>query len=252
MNKQHHTITALLTVSLLGMAASGPSHAADTTLDRMPAALETQFALSAAPPGLRAKASVYLLDPKKGYYLAREGTSGVACAVQRTQWEFADFRNDIYYGLCYDAAGVKTYLQVVFDAAALRAQGMSPAALKSEIEKRFRDKTYQPPAKPGLSYMVGPIMRTIGPPDLTVQTMAMPHLMFYAPNLTNEDIGAMPNLSDHASLIYPFVDKQGIAEHTYMIQLIGEAEKTKILADETPLIEALCAYRALLCLSHHH
>ncbi|HEY6124535.1 MAG TPA: hypothetical protein VIV63_07770 [Steroidobacteraceae bacterium] len=241
-------------MSLLAMAAAMPSLAAETTLDHMPAALETQFALSAAPPGLRAKASVYLLDPKKGYYLAHQGSSGVACAVQRTQWEFADFRNDIYYGLCYDAAGVKTYLQVVMDSAALRAQGMSPAALKAEIEKRFRDKTYLPPAKPGLSYMVGPIMRTIGPPDLKVKTMAMPHLMFYAPYLTNEDIGATPSLNDRASLVYPFVDKQGIAEHTYMIQLIGEAETARILADEKPLVDALCAYRKLLCLAHdsHH
>ena len=155
-------------------------------------------------------------------------------------------RDDIYYALCYDAAGVKTYLQVVLDSASLRAQGMSPSALKSEIEKRFRDKTYQPPAKPGLSYMVGPIMRTIGPPDLAVRTMAMPHLMFYAPNLTNEDIGAVPNLADHASLLYPFVNQQGIAEHTYMIQLIGESEKARILADEKPLVDALCAYRQLL------
>ena len=131
------------------MAAATPIHATETTLEAMPAKLETQFALSAAPPALRAKASVYLLDPKKGYYLAREGTSGVACAVQRTQWELADFRNDIYYGLCYDAAGVETYLQVVFDAAALRAQGMTPAALKAKIEQRFRDKTYRPPAKAG-------------------------------------------------------------------------------------------------------
>jgi hypothetical protein len=252
MIKHHHTITTLVASGLLGMATATPLNAAETTLDRMPVELETQYALSAAPPALRAKAAVYLLDPKKGYYIGRQGTSGVACAVQRTQWESADFRNDIYYGICYDAAGVKTYLQVVFDAAALRAQGMSPAALKTEIEKRFRDKTYQPPAKAGVSYMVAPVMRTFGPPDMTVQTMAMPHLMFYAPNLTNEDIGALPNLGDHASLVYPFVDKQGIAEHTYMIQLIGAAETAKILSDEKSLVDALCAYRAVLCLSSHH
>jgi hypothetical protein len=254
MMKPRHTITALVASSLLAMAAATPIHAADTTLDRMPAALETQYALSAAPPGLRARAAVYLLDPKKGYYLARPGTNGVVCAVQRTQWELADYRNDIYYGICYDAAGLKTYFQVVLDAAALRAQGMSPTALKAEIEKRYRDKTYVPPAKPGLSYMVGPIMRTLGPPDMKVKTMAMPHLMFYAPNLTNEDIGAVPDWNDFASLLYPFVDKQGIAEHSYMIQIIGEAERAKILADEKPLIDALCAYRDLLCLSpglHH-
>jgi hypothetical protein len=254
MNKHHRTITALVASGLMGMAAAMPVHAA-ATLDRMPAALETQYALSAAPPAMRAKATVYLLDPQKGYYLSRQGTNGLACAVQRTQWEMADFRDDIYYGICFDAAGVKTYLRLVLDTAELRAQGVSPAAVKAEVEKRFRDKTYLPPAKPGISYMVGPIMRTIGPPDMKVHTMAMPHLMFYAPYLTNEDIGAtMPDFSDHASLAYPFVDKQGIAEHSYMIQIIGDAEKARILTDEKPLIDALCAYRNLLCLTpgaHH-
>ena len=246
--------TALVATGLLCLPAATPVHATETTLEKMPAALETQFALSAIPPALRDKAAVYLLDPQKGYSLSRAGTSGVACAVQRTQWESADYRNDIYYGICYDAAGVKTYFQVMLDAAALRAQGMGPAALKAEIEKRFRDKTYTPPVKPGLSYMVAPIMRTFGPPDLTVHTMAMPHLMYYAPYLTNEDIGAVPDLKNHASLLYPFVDKQGNAEHSYMIQVIGEAEKAKILADEKPLVDALCAYRKVLCLApgtHH-
>src|SRR6476659_2838129 len=119
MNKHHQTFTALVASSLLAMAAATPIHATQPTLDRMPAELETQYALSAAPPGLRAKAAVFLLDPQRGYYLARRGTNGVACAVQRTQWELADFRNDIYYGICYDAAGVKTYFQVLLDAAAL-------------------------------------------------------------------------------------------------------------------------------------
>ena len=66
------------------MAAATPIHATQPSLDRMPAELETQYALSAAPPGLRAKATVYLLDPNKGYYLAREGSSGVACAEVET------------------------------------------------------------------------------------------------------------------------------------------------------------------------
>jgi hypothetical protein len=254
MNKPQRMTTALLAAGLIALAGATPLFAADVTLERMPADLEAQFALSAIPPALRAKAAVYLLDPQKGYWLSRPGTSGIACAVQRTQWEAADYRNDIYYGICYDAAGVKTYFQVMLDAAALRAQGMGPAALKSEIERRFRDKTYVPPAKAGLSYMVAPIMRTFGPPDLSVQTMAMPHLMFYAPYLTNEDIGAVPVLHDFSTLLYPFVDRQGNAEHSYMIQIIGAAEKAKILADEKPLVDALCAYRKVLCLApgtHH-
>ncbi|MPZ09930.1 MAG: hypothetical protein GEU89_06910 [Kiloniellaceae bacterium] len=100
-----------------------------------------------------------------------------------------------------------------------------------------------------MSYMVAPIMRTVGPPDMKVHTLAMPHLMFYAPDITNEDIGAVPDLSVHSSLLYPFIDKQGIAEQSYMIQLIGEAEKARILADEKVLLDELCAYRDVLCLA---
>jgi hypothetical protein len=138
------------------------------------------------------------------------------------------------------------------DAAALRAQGMGADALKAEIAKRYRDKTYKAPEKPGLSYMVAPIMRTVGPPDMKVHTMAMPHLMFYAPSLTNAEIGAVPDLKVKASLLYPFIDRQGADEQSYMIQLIGETEKAKILKDEKPLLDNLCAYRHVLCLTHDH
>ena len=244
-------VLATITISLIGISAS-PSQATETTIDRMPAKLETQFALSALPPALRGQASVYLLDPEKGYQLFREGTSGLTCLVERTAWELADFRNDIYIPLCYDAVGTKTYLKVIMDAATLRAQGMSYVALKAEIEDRYRNKTYKAPEKAGLSYMVAPVMRALGPPDMKLHTMSMPHLMFYAPNITNEDIGAVPDLRVHSSLLYPFIDKQGIAEQSYVIQLIGEAEKAKIMADEKNLLAALCTYRASLCLSHAH
>jgi len=234
-------------MAFVGFAAT-PNHAAATTIEAMPATLETRFALSAVPPALREQATVYLLDPAKGYRVSKQGTSGVACLVERTQWELADFRDDIYVPLCYDAAGAKTYLKVIIDTAALRASGTSPAALKSEVENRYRNKTYSVPEKAGLSYMVGPVMRTLGPPDMKVHTMAMPHLMFYAPGVTNDDIGAKPNLADHASLLHPFIDRQGNAEQSYMIQLIGETEKTRILVEEKSLVDELCAYRKVLCL----
>lgn len=242
--------------ALIAIAFTVPAAAAatkqETALEAMPAQLETQFALSALPPALREQATVYLLDPKSGYRPTRQGTNGIACLVERTAWELADFRNDIYIPLCYDAAGVDAHFKVLRDTAALRAQGFGPAALKAEIEKRYQNKTYRAPQKPGLSYMIAPIMRTIGPPDLQVRTMAMPHLMFYAPFVTNEDIGAQPNLADRASLAWPFIDRQGNAEQSYMIQMVGEAEKAQILTREKALVDALCAYRAVLCLTHTH
>ena len=243
-------VLAVITSSLIGLSALS-SEATETTIEQMPAELETRFALSALPPALRDRATVYLLDPEKGYQLSRQGTSGVACLVERTVWEWVDFRNDIYIPLCYDAVGTKAHLKVIMDAASLRAQGMSPVALKTEIENRYRNKTYKVPEKAGLSYMVAPVMRAVGPPDMKVHAMSMPHLMFYAPGITNEDIGAVPNLSDFSSLRYPFIDRQGNAEQSYMIQLIGEAEKAKILADEKTLLDDLCAHRDLLCLPNN-
>jgi len=237
-----------IAISLVGVGRSAWSQAVETTIDRMPAKLEAQFALSALPKALREQAAVYLLDPAKGYQLSQKGTSGLTCLVQRTVWEMADFRNDIYIPLCYDAAGTKTYLKVIMDAAALRIQGMTAVALKAEIDNRYQKKIYVAPEKAGVSYMIAPVFRTVGPPDMKVNTMPMPHLMFYAPGITNADIGAAPNLGVHSSLLYPFIDKQGIAEQSYMIQLIGDAEKAKIMTDEKDLLAALCGYRTLLCL----
>lgn len=245
--KQSSVLTALAVVSL---AATIPASPAETTLDRMPADLETRLALSAAPLALRENATVYLLDPSKGYQLSRQGTSGVTCIVERTSWDISDFRNDIYIPLCYDAAGSRTYLQHIMEAAALRAKGVDAATLNAEYRKRYRDKTFKVPEKPGVSYMVAPLMRTIGPPDLKVHTMVMPHVMFYAPGVTNDDLGAKPDLAVRASLHSPFIDKQGAPEHSYIIQLVGDAEKAKILADEKELLDDLCSYRDILCLKH--
>jgi hypothetical protein len=180
--------------------------------------------------------------------------SGRADARPRTgggaAWELSTARDDIYIPLCYDAAGTKTYLRVIMDAARMRAQGVGPAALKAKVESLYADRTYSVPAKAGLSYMVAPVMRTIGPPDLKVHTMAMPHLMFYAPGVTKADIGAAPSLADFASLMNPFIDRQGNAEQSYMIQMLGAAEKARILADEKRLVADPCAYRRILCLGH--
>lgn len=241
---------SIITISLLSISARlGQSQSTNTTLEQMPPELETRWALSALPPALRDEATVYLLDPEEGYQLFKQGTSGVACLVERTAWELADFRNDIYIPLCYDAAGTETYLEVIMDAASLRAQGMGSDALKAEIERRWNDGTYKVPEKAGMSYMVAPVQRTVGPPDMDVITLSLPHLMPYAPGVTNEDIGAAPDLGDPSTLLWPFIDRQGIDEQSYFVLMVGQAEKAQILANEKALVDDLCAYRDVLCLS---
>lgn len=238
-----HILIAIGGLLLAPLASA--QHAAPLT--PMPATLEIRYALSALPPALRDDATVQVLDPARGYRVAKSGRSGVTCVVERTQWELAEYRDDLYVPLCYDAEGTRTYLQAILDAAALRARGMDAATLKATIAARFRDGTYVP-RKTGVSYMLAPVMRTLGPPDMQVHTMAMPHLMMYAPGVTNADLGARPDLADPASLRWPFIDRQGDDAHSYIIQMAGAAEAAGIVARERPLLDALCRHRAELCL----
>jgi hypothetical protein len=217
-------------------------------LEKMPTALEVRLALSALPPNLREKAAVYVLDPAKGYVLERAGTNGQSCFVGRTEWKFADYRNDVYDPVCYDAVGVKNHMRVWFDVAVLRAKGVQPEAMKKEIQARYRMGVYKAPDRPGVSYMTAPLMRSymsLDPKDIdSVMTMSMPHLMYYAPSVTAAEVGGMPC---PPCAPYPFLFEPG--PHGYMIQRLGDAESAKIVADEVELVRELCSYKSALCLN---
>jgi hypothetical protein len=220
---------------------------AGAKLEAMPRDLEMAFALSALPPSLRDKATVYVLDPTKGYVLARAGSNGQSCFVSRTEWKFADYRDDIYDPTCYDAEGAKRHMPVLFDVAALRAKGLTPEAMKREIEAGFKSGKYTAPDRAGFSYMTAPLMRTYLSLDPNVKgpvmTMSMPHVMYYAPNVTDAQVGGTPC---PPCVPYPFLFEPG--PHGYIIQRLGESEAAKIVADEATLVNDLCAYRHSLCL----
>jgi hypothetical protein len=231
----------------IGFAASDVG-APRGPLDAMPRALEVRFALSALPPSLRAGATVYVLDPSKGYERDRQGTNGQSCFVSRTEWKFADYRNDIFDATCYDAVGAKNHMQVLFDVAALRARGVPANAMRRQIEAGFKSGKYQAPKSAGVSYMTAPLMRTymtLDPNDKnSVVTMPMPHVMYYAPNVTSEQVGG---LGCPPCAPYPFVFEPG--PHGYIIQRLGDRETEKLLNDEKDLLRELCNYRHELCLA---
>jgi hypothetical protein len=55
-----------------------------TKIDPLPRDLEIQLALSALPPHLRDNATVYVLNPDKGFEVARKGSNGFHALVART------------------------------------------------------------------------------------------------------------------------------------------------------------------------
>jgi hypothetical protein len=232
---------------------------ADWKLERMPADLETDFALSALPPHLRDACTVYLLDPEKGYYIARQGTNGFSTFVNRTEWEWAEFVQDTYGAISYDEEGTKTYMPVFLDVAKMRASGKySPSQIRDIIIKGVKDGKYKAPSRTGVSYMLAPLLRTHpGPKGIEVVNMVMPHYMFYAPRVDNTDIGGVWDAhSPYAINSGDILDK----EHSifnYIILPAGDTEKAKIIEENKDLLRRLAEYKSCLKVdpgddSHHH
>ncbi|PWT78799.1 MAG: hypothetical protein C5B59_01005, partial [Bacteroidetes bacterium] len=177
-----------LIIATAGISTSFGQSTQGWKLEKMPPALETEFALSSLPPRLRDAATVYLLDPDKGYYMARKGSNGFSSFVMRTQWEKAEFLPDVYSPMSYDEEGTKTFVAVYFDVAAMRATGKySPAQIRDTVLKRIKDGRYKGPSRTGISYMLSPLNR--GQASDGLSNSVMPHYMIYAPRVDNKDIG---------------------------------------------------------------
>jgi hypothetical protein len=106
---------------------------------------------------LCAKATVFVLDPAKGYVLERQGPNGFTCYVQRTDYTREEYGDSYFAPECQDAEGTRSIVPVEFDIERIRAEGkLGLAALKQEISRRFKDGVYHSPARPGIAYMLSP------------------------------------------------------------------------------------------------
>src|ERR1700722_2676995 len=97
---------------LFSLTASAQNARGTNKVEPLPRDLEIQLALSALPPHLRDNATVYVLNPAKGFEVARNGTNGFHAFVARTgddtfhgTWPFTEYRDDILYPISFDEAG---------------------------------------------------------------------------------------------------------------------------------------------------
>jgi hypothetical protein len=234
---------AIVVAAAATIGGAGRTVADEAALTPLPHDLEVKLALSALPPHLRAGATIFVLDPRKGYVDDRHGSNGFTCFVERTDYVRAQYRDDLLVPICFDPEGTRTIEPVSFDVARIRAEGkLSAQELKNLIVKRFADGVYHSPARPGISYMIAPIMRLyMGPESKDIATMNMPHYMFYAPNLSSADFGGGKTFGS-----YPYLANPG--PHAYMILHVGAAEKAEINHENQGLLMEICAYRAYYCL----
>jgi hypothetical protein len=142
-------------------------------------AAEIEMALGALPESMRATAAVYVLGPK-GYRKATEGTSGVSCLVERS-------RPDTQEPICWDREGSETIMPVVMDRAVWQAEGVGADEIERRVQQRFADGTYRAPRRPGVSYMLSAHNYVFNGEQVI---RFSPHVMFYAPYMTNADIGS--------------------------------------------------------------
>jgi hypothetical protein len=230
-------------------------------IEPLPRDLEIQLALSALLPHLRDDATVYILNPDKGFEVARKGTNGFHAFVARTgddsfrgNWPLAEYRDDILYPISFDSAGAKEQMRVFFDAAEMQAKDTPPDELKKIIKDRYKTGYYKAPDRAGVSYMVSPILRTYVNPEESgkVATSNNPHVMYYAPNVSNEDIGGKPPSISFAGYgmdvgsFYPFVIMPG--PHGYMIHLLDLTERAKINKEYEEMLARLCKIKEVWCL----
>ena len=243
----------IIIVGLLGTLSANAQNNKAAKIEPLPRDLEIPLALSALPLHLRESATVYVLNPDKGFEVARKGTNGFHAFVARTgddsfrgAWPLTEYRDDILYPISFDQAGAKEHMRVFFDAAAMQAKGIPASELKKTIKERFKTGHYKMPNRAGVSYMLSPILRTYVNPEEndSVATANIPHVMYYAPNVSNEDIGGpKPELPPP---MVPFVIMPG--PHGYFIQMLGLKEKEAINREYEEMLATLCNIRDAWCL----
>ncbi|HEU4414996.1 MAG TPA: hypothetical protein VFT65_09465 [Candidatus Angelobacter sp.] len=251
--------------SLTAGAQNSEAASQKNKLTPLPRDLEMQLALSALPPHLRENATVYVLNPDKGFEIARQGTNGFTAFVARTgddtfrgTWPLKAYRDDILYPVSFDEAGARAQMRVFFDAAEMQAKGTAPEELKRTIQGRFKTGYYKAPDRAGVSYMLSPILRTYLNPDANenVATANIPHVMHYAPNVSNNDLGAAAPTPEQFNYFVqhgrwpetpnPFLILHG--PHGYMVQFDGATERDAITQEYEGMLARLCKIKGEWCL----
>ena len=165
-----------VTAAILPVAGQSTTNQGPQLMDRQE---EIALALSSCPPSVAGKAAVYVLD-RAGYIKVRDSQNGFTAIVQHAVPSSQDPQ-------CMDAEGTRTFLPRYLKVAEWRAQGKSANEIKLLVADAFAKGIFQPPAKPGIDYMLS--TQNLTPNAKGEVVHFPPHVVFYAPYLTNADLG---------------------------------------------------------------
>lgn len=205
----------LAAAGLAVTGTAGPLAAQDTgaaamSVEILPLEEETALALSAAPDHLRDGAGVEALTAD-GFVTAQASSNGFTCVVNR---DHPLNRKPT----CYDAEGTATILPKVEFVGELLLEGVALEEIDGRVQAKFASGDFISPRRSGIAYMLSAGIRNYDPQTGEVGTFP-PHVMFYAPNLSNEDIGtSWEAMREHRWL--PFVAYEG--PHGFLVVVVGD------------------------------
>jgi len=207
------TFAGLLSIAVLSNSAAAQDKPQEPTREvhlvtaSTPRERQIGLALSAAPTEVSSKATVYVLG-LKGYEKAREGTNGFSCLIERS---FKGTTQTSSAPACFDAVGSGSIMVAYLRREELRAEGKSEAEIKDDIAKGYEDGRFKVPG-PGFLYMMSNenfVYNNVSGKSGFV----VPHLMFYAPNKTANDVG----YDSVSPTMVPYLTGSGIGPESLLV-----------------------------------
>ena len=181
---------------------------------------EIELALKAAPIHLRQGATV-LVFTKHGYEKVRSGSNGFNCMVNRDGLQNGD--NSVY-PTCWDPEGSHTILPVMLRVGELLAQDKSAAEIKRDIDEGFARGQFHSPSKAGIAYMLAGDVKFDRKSGQLSTTEFPPHYMFYAPGVTNADIGVSGDaLKQTPGLPFVYSGYSGNTRTAHIIVMVADS-----------------------------
>ena len=181
---------------------------------------EEALALSALPARLREQASVYSLTDQ-GFKMTRKKDGPFTCIVERNHV-------DAVIPQCVDAAGADTIIPGIMQKTEWSLAGIPVADRRAKFEELAEQEKLLPPPRSGISYMMSDFNYVWNSRNEHLMRVP-PHVMFYAPNVSNEDVGGSFEEAVKGNRGTPFVVEVGI--HGYMTSFVERpSESDDVLA----------------------
>lgn len=198
-----YSLTAAVALATLGATSAA---VASTNLT---AACEEALALSALPERLRDGAAAYTLTDA-GFKLTRKGDGSFTCIVARNH-------ETSIIPQCADAAGTDNIIPAIIQRSEWTLAGMQLDEQQSRFDKLVQEGTIRAPERTGINYMMSEFNFIWNAQREEIMHVG-PHVMYYAPNVSNEQIGGSIEEAMGSNRGTPYILDEGI--HGYITSFV--------------------------------